>query len=60
MSNWYEKSNSGEIPSQQEPLSVYCAWCKKLMRGDDIGYYNEKSSHGICNQCFKSYIGEDE
>lgn len=36
--------------------SVYCAWCEKLMQGQDIGFNNEQVSHGICERCMHKVI----
>lgn len=37
-------------PSRAEP--VLCAWCEEVM-----GYSDEKSSHGICDECFEGLEG---
>jgi hypothetical protein len=37
-------------------VKVICAWCKKHMRGKHDA---EKTSHGICDKCFKEQVGSD-
>jgi len=34
---------------------TYCAWCKTLIKGKDVGYDSSYASHGICNQCDKEF-----
>jgi hypothetical protein len=39
--------------------SVYCAWCKKHMKGPDIGI-DKTVSHSICPSCLEEYTKEIE
>ena len=32
---------------------VYCAWCRKHLKGPDPGYDASGTSHGICDECDK-------
>lgn len=34
-------------------IAVYCAWCKKRMKGCPVGYYTPYVSHGICHDCLE-------
>lgn len=36
-----------------EVLPVYCAWCKRHMRGPEPGYNDPSVSHGLCPECAK-------
>lgn len=38
-------------PDDDLVRSVYCAWCKKHMRGEETGPEGEGVSSGICNSC---------
>jgi hypothetical protein len=42
-----------------EVLALYCAWCKKLIKGKDVGYDNENVSHGICQKCLERIEREE-
>ena len=46
--------------SQQNPKGFYCAWCKKLIRGEDVGFLSDQSSHGVCEECYPKVIQEIE
>lgn len=35
----------------KKEISVYCAWCKKHMKGPCVGYKGANISHSICEQC---------
>jgi len=43
--------NADEVPT-------YCAWCKKHMKGEDIGY--SEGSHGMCPECLEKMMSEVE
>jgi len=35
-------------------MPIYCAWCKKHLKGLDAGYDVPGNSHGICDECDKA------
>jgi hypothetical protein len=39
--------------SEENEFPLYCAWCKKHIRGLKPGYDTPKVSHGICEECSK-------
>ena len=47
-----------KISQEDEVIPAYCAWCKKHLRGEDVGYNNPGVSHGICPDCFKKMYEE--
>jgi len=39
--------------------TVYCAWCRKLIRGPVAPYDAPGVSHGICEQCLVQQVSSD-
>ena len=43
-----------------EEISVYCAGCKKHLRGLELGYGTYGVSHGLCPECEQKQMDEIE
>ena len=37
-------------------ISTYCCYCKKHMRGKDVGYMSKYVSHGVCDECYRREV----
>ena len=41
----------------EDIIPTYCAWCKKHMKGKDVGIGSSGVSHGICPECYRKMMG---